>query len=101
MALSAGEGVVVAACGLEVLVWCCERLGLGVRSCTREVLVPEALCPLQELEIVLHLALDEHLDGDGAVDRVLAEYIAEDLKIVQVGVVGGCVELDAGHWHID
>lgn len=102
MALSAGEGVVVAACGLEVLVWCCREIWVGLcGNRTREVLVPEALCPLQELEVVLHLALDEHLDGDGAVDLVLAEYIAEDLEIIQVGVIGSCVELDAGHWHID
>jgi hypothetical protein len=47
------------------------------------VLVPEALCPLQELEIVLHLALDELFDRDGAVNVVLAESVAQDLEIVQ------------------
>jgi hypothetical protein len=41
------------------------------------------------------------LDRDGAVDVVLAEGIAQDLEVVQVGVIGGCVELDTSHGQID
>lgn len=65
------------------------------------MLVPEALCPLQELEIVLHLALDELLDRDGAINVVLAESVAQNLEIVQVGVVGGSAKFDTVHGHID
>lgn len=72
---------------------------------TRVVLVPEALCPLQELQVVLHLAFDQHLDRDGTVDVVLAESIAENLEVVQIGIVGGCVKLDTRHrqvnWRVD
>lgn len=32
---------------------------------------------------------------------VLAEGIAEDLKVVEVCVVGGCVELDTSHGHVN
>jgi hypothetical protein len=32
---------------------------------------------------------------------VLAEGIAQDLEVVQVCIVGGCVELDTSHGHVD
>lgn len=47
----------------------------GVVVSSRVVLVPESLCPLQELEVVLHLALYESLDGNGLVDLVLGESV--------------------------
>jgi hypothetical protein len=39
------------------------------------VLVPVLLDELEELEVVLHLALDQRLDADGLVDLVLGERI--------------------------
>lgn len=32
---------------------------------------------------------------------VLAEGIAQDLEVVQVCIVGGCVKLDTSHGHVD
>lgn len=32
---------------------------------------------------------------------VLAEGVAQNLEVVQVGIVGGCVKLDTSHGHID
>ncbi|KAH8621872.1 hypothetical protein IG631_23494 [Alternaria alternata] len=54
LALAAGNGVVIVA-------W--------------EVLVPVLLDELEELEVVLHLALYERLDADGLVDLVLGERV--------------------------
>jgi hypothetical protein len=42
---------------------------------TREVLVPVSLGPLQELQIILHLALHEGLDRNRLLDLVLCEDI--------------------------
>lgn len=39
------------------------------------VLVPVLLRPLQELQVVLHLALDEHFHRNGAVDVMSTECI--------------------------
>lgn len=47
----------------------------GVVLAARVVLVPETLYPLQELEVVLHLALDETCNGDGFVDLVLGKCV--------------------------
>jgi hypothetical protein len=41
----------------------------------REVLVPVLLDELKELEVVLHLALDQRLHPDGLVDLVFGEGI--------------------------
>jgi hypothetical protein len=41
----------------------------------REVLVPVLLDELEELEVVLHLALDEGFDADGLIDMVLGECV--------------------------
>lgn len=49
--------------------------GNGVVLVIREVEVPEALCPLQELEVVLHLALDEGRYGNRLVDLVLQKAV--------------------------
>ena len=59
------------------------------------VLVPVLLAPLQELEVILHLALDEVGDGKGPVDVVFAEGVGEDLEVLEVGVFGIGVEFDA------
>jgi hypothetical protein len=40
-----------------------------------EVLVPVLLDELEELEVVLHLALYERLDADGLVDLVLGKRV--------------------------
>lgn len=42
-------------------------------SHTWKVLIPVLLCPLQELKVVLHLALDKHFHGYRAIDAVFAE----------------------------
>ena len=68
---------------------------------TRVVLVPEALCPLQELQVVLHLALDQLLDRDRPVDMVFAESVGEDLEVLEVGVLGVDVKLDARHGDVE
>lgn len=47
--------------------------GKSIVVATGIVLIPESLRPLQELQVVLHLALDESLDVDGPVDVLLGE----------------------------
>jgi hypothetical protein len=49
--------------------------GDGVVFVIREVEIPKALGPLQKLEVVLHLALDECWHGNGLVDLVLCESV--------------------------
>ena len=49
--------------------------GNGVVFVAWEVLVPVLLDELEELEVVLHLALYERLDADGLVDLVLGERV--------------------------
>ena len=111
----------------------CGRRGTGCRSaatgcrfraaaCNRvvvvagEVLVPVLLDELEELEVVLHLALDKGLDADGLVDLVLGECVCRGqyrvlvssmgrrtlqyLKVLQVCIFCVGVELDARHGHI-
>lgn len=95
--------------------------GGGVVVGAGEVLVPVALAPLQELEVVLHFALDEGFDGDCAVDAVAGECACvcvfvlvltmmccvlscrtlEYLEIRQIGVLAAQVELDLGHGDIN
>lgn len=67
----------------------------------RKVLVPVLLRPLHELEVVLHLALDQLLHGDGSVDVVFTEQIAEDFEIVEVGILALGIELDTAHGDIE
>lgn len=47
----------------------------------REVLVPVAFRPLEELEVVLHFAFYEGFDGDGAFDCVAGETVCWVVKI--------------------
>lgn len=47
--------------------------GSGIVVTTGVVLVPEPLGPLEEVEVVLHLAFYERLDGNGLFDMVLGE----------------------------
>ena len=64
-------------------------------------MVPVFLRPLKELEVILHFALDQVLDGDGPVDVVFAEVVGEDLEVLEVGVFGVGVELDARHGDVE
>jgi hypothetical protein len=52
LSLSAGQGIIIAA---------------GI------VLVPEPFCPLQKLQVVLHLTFDQFLDVNGPIDILLGE----------------------------
>lgn len=96
--------------------------GSGIVITAGVVLVPEFLGPLQEVEVVLHLAFYERLDGDGLFDLVLGEGVwrkavvsnstrcaawqgirlltLEDLEVLNVGIFRVHVELDAGHGNI-
>ena len=49
--------------------------GSGIVVTAGVVLVPKPLGPLQEVEVVLHLAFYEGLDGDGLFDLVLGEAV--------------------------
>ena len=49
----------------------------------REVGVPETFTPLQELQIVLHLAFCEGLNGDGALDGMSSKQVC-DLSVVDL-----------------
>jgi hypothetical protein len=55
--------------------WCAGRLpsSQSVVVMAREVLVPVSLGPLQKFKVVLHAALDEGFDGDGALDTMSGE----------------------------
>lgn len=66
----------------------------------RVVLVPVSLGPLQKLQVVLHLAFDQLLNGDRVVDVVLAEGVAKDFEVLEIGIFGVHVELDAAHGHV-
>ena len=81
-----------------------------------EVLVPVLLHELQELEVVLHLALDKGLDADGLINLVFGEGVysgqynvvvpsnerrtLQYLEILQVCIFCVGVELDSRHGHI-
>lgn len=47
-------------------------------------MVPESLGPLEELEVVLHLAFGERLDRDGLVDVVLGEGVCMERNQVSI-----------------
>ena len=68
---------------------------------TRVVLIPVLLRPLQELQVILHLAFDEVGHGDGSLNAVFAEGVGEDFEVLEVGVVGVGVEFDACHGHVE
>lgn len=89
------------------------------------VLIPKLLCPLEEVEVVLHSALNELLDGDRLVDLMLCEGVwtktgwlvkikacgqrnvlgrgltLEDLEVLDVGIFAVDVELYAGHGNVE
>lgn len=68
---------------------------------TREILVPVPLAPLQELEVILHLALDQLLGVERAIDMVFAEGVLQDLEVLEVLVFAVGVELDARHGQVE
>lgn len=64
-------------------------------------MIPIPLGPLQELEVVLHLALDELLNVDGSVNSMSCEAVLEDLEVLQVCVFGIDIEFDSSHGDIE
>lgn len=68
---------------------------------TWKVRVPKALGPLQELEIVLHLAFCETLNRYSPLDRMSSKRVLENLEVLYVGVFGVDVEFDSAHRHVE
>ena len=64
-------------------------------------MIPISLRPLEEFKIVLHLALDELLDGNRAIDMVLPEGVAQNFEVLQVRIFGVDGEFDPGHGHVE
>lgn len=64
-------------------------------------MVPVSLRPLQELEIVLHLALHQLLHGDRTVDMVLAEEITQYLEILEIRIFAFRIELYAAERSVE
>lgn len=62
--------------------------------------LPKLLQPLRKLQIILHLALCQSIDGDGLVDPVFFEGGLEDFVVVEVFVFLAGVEFDAGHGEV-
>ena len=73
------------------MVW---KIDARIVITTRIISVPELLEPLQELEVVLHLAAHQHLDGYRFVYLVLLESGLQDLEVVHVLVLLLCGHLD-------
>lgn len=48
----------------------------------------------------MHLAFDQLLNGDRVVDVVLAEGVAKDFEVLEIGIFGVHVELDAAHGNV-
>ena len=59
--------------------------GDGVVVTAGVVLVPKLLCPLQEIEVVLHLALHQGFDRDGLLDLMLCEGIWRGIQSDRAG----------------
>ena len=64
-------------------------------------MVPVFLCPLQELQVVLHLALHKRLGRQRTIDSMFAESVGQDLEVLKILVFGGCIELDTAHGKIE
>jgi len=64
-------------------------------------LIPVSLGPLEEFEIVLHLAFDELFDIDWPIDVMSLEAALKNFEVLKVRVLRVHVELDSRHGNIE